>query len=195
LATALEYQKAHHDHAVYLVTDDRALIDAASGLGLKTATTRTVDGVVGLPLSKSVVSNEVSQAVQRLTEANRNYLVGGFLLGVLVAVLIFVAWQYRHDLLATLPVWGLVLVVAVSGIALFWFRSRHRLSYGVAEVLFGLIVASQLSSTPEYDSDFFVKIVAAVYIVVRGLDNVEKGISETSLGLLWKQFFSGLKEA
>lgn len=190
LITALDYQKRHSDQQVFLVTDDRDLEVQANNLGLQTATSKTVDELIRSAPAGQTVSQELSDAAGSLARSNRNYLIRGFVLGLVVAALLFAAWYFRHLLGQTLPVWGLTASAALLGIALFWFRSRYRLSYGVIEVLFGLFTASRLANPSTFDFTFILQLAAGLYIIVRGLDNIEKGIEGTKIEPPWKRIFS-----
>jgi hypothetical protein len=191
LQTALQYQKQHADQNVYLVSDDIPLVMQANKLGLQTATSKTVSELIKSAPNGGQVSKELSDAADSLDRFNRNYLVQGFLLGTLVTVIVFTAWHFRQAIGQAFPLWGLTVVTALFGIFLFRFRSRYRLAYGFAEVLFGLIAAARLASPSTYDSTFVIQLVASLYIIVRGLDNIEKGIQGTKVEPKWKHFFYG----
>ncbi len=190
LATALDYQKRHADQKVFFVSDDHAMLRQAGKLGLETATSTTVDELIHSDPAGETVSKELSEAANLFGRSNRNYLVKGFLLGLGVAALLFVAWYFKDLAGQTFPVWGLTVGAAVVGFLLFWFRSRYRLSYGIVEGLFGLFTAARLANPATYDSTFFLQLVAGLYIIVRGLDNTEKGIEGTKFEPKWKRFFS-----
>jgi hypothetical protein len=84
-------------------------------------------------------------------------------------------------------------VYVVSGIViagiLFWLRKRRRLLYGVTEVLAGLFTLQQSSTIGRggFNSGFsdgfqayrwqliLIATLGAIYIIIRGLDNIEHG--------------------
>lgn len=195
LQTALQYHKKHPDQNVYLVSDDMSLVMQANKLGVQTATSKTVSELINSAPNGGQVSKELSDAADSLDRFNRNYLVSGFLLGILVSALLLAAWYFRQPLGQTFPVWGLTVSTAFLGIFLFWFRSRYRLSYGIVEALFGFFAAARLANPSTYDSTFFLQLVAGLYIIVRGLDNIEKGIQGTKVEPKWKRFFNGANGA
>jgi hypothetical protein len=77
----------------------------------------------------------------------------------------------------------------VAALALFWMRKRYRIFYGVIEVMVGLATLQQAARigkggfSSDFSADFqtfqwklaLLATLAAVYIVVRGLDNIEQG--------------------
>jgi hypothetical protein len=93
---------------------------------------------------------------------------------------------------------GNAIVVCISGVtfigcALFFIRKKYLICYGVFEVITAIVIASftifkatnmQPSATFDalmHQSDALVTLIglfSSVYIVVRGLDNIEKGILE-----------------
>jgi PIN domain-containing protein len=190
LASALGYKELHTSQDVFFVSDDRPLVILANELGLKTATSKSVDDLIRSAPNGQTISRELSDAAILFTQSNRSYLISGFLLGLIVAAALLAAWHFRQPLGQTFPVWGLILGAGGIGISLFWFRSKYRLSYGIAEVIFGLFAAGQLANPSAYNSTFFIQLAACFYIIVRGLDNIEKGIEGTKIEPGWKNFFS-----
>jgi hypothetical protein len=120
LAAALEYRNTHSGIDVYFVSDDRALVAEARRHGLKTAASKTVDALVKSSPFGMVVSEELSDAANAVKRSERNYLVGGFVLGLAVAGVLFAAWYLQGYLLDTFPVWGITLGAAAGGTTMFW---------------------------------------------------------------------------
>jgi hypothetical protein len=85
--------------------------------------------------------------------------------------------------------WGMVIAAT-----LFWMRENHRVFYGATEILAGLFILGQdypkgrgaFSSTFSDGFQTFqwnvvlISTVGAVYIMVRGFDNVKRGWSGSS---------------
>lgn len=90
------------------------------------------------------------------------------------------------------PYFGPVLVSAavfLIGLGLFWFRIRCRATYGLTEVLVGVSVASfkyveasagSQSAAPADPNLLIALLTAGVYLVVRGLDNMQQGLTSAS---------------
>jgi hypothetical protein len=84
----------------------------------------------------------------------------------------------------TLAVWGL-----------FILRARRRFWYGALEVIIGIIITGNtvLFSNSQTFSNFdYIKIASSIYIIIRGLDNIEKAIIETKNSYFlsfWKKVF------
>ena len=75
--------------------------------------------------------------------------------------------------------------VLAVGLALFAVRRRYRSTYGAVEVVIGVVVAltqtvDVLNSGRAIDGRFVLAMLTAgVYLVVRGLDNVDQGLEKT----------------
>jgi hypothetical protein len=119
-------------------------------------------------------------------------------------------------ILVLIPVAFLILVA----VGLYWLRERYRLAYGSIELAFGVIllgvvvnslsVAQSRACAPIIGGGIFCKppegalqlyptvsawiaVAAAVYIMVRGLDNFGEGLAQLSnpkWHTKWRQVFS-----
>lgn len=97
--------------------------------------------------------------------------------------LLFWLWgRWNHPYAGPLAVSAAVLFV---GIALFWFRMRLRVTYGLTEILVGVSIASYKyietaqggGPNAAADANLIIALLTAgVYLVVRGLDNMQQGL-------------------
>jgi hypothetical protein len=72
-------------------------------------------------------------------------------------------------------------------------RQNIRVWYGVIESIVGIItayIAFYQANNPQ-NIDFAIKISAGLYIIVRGLDNIEKSFTKKAnyIGNIWTNFF------
>jgi hypothetical protein len=76
------------------------------------------------------------------------------------------------------------LVVLMIGVGLFLFRKHYRIFYGLCEVGFAISVGwiSLARAHRVQDATSWIAVVAAAYLVVRGLDNYEEGRKEAIAG-------------
>lgn len=75
----------------------------------------------------------------------------------------------------------------------YWFKSRFRLVYGMAEFAFGFVC---LYTFFIYNFDLhiletvnLVKVLGSFCVMVRGLENISEGIKGTEFELLWQRIF------
>lgn len=98
----------------------------------------------------------------------------------------FVKWLIQQQNLSYTGPLLVSTAVFLIGLGLFWFRGRYRATYGLTEVLVGISVASYKyveaaagshSATPTDPNFLIALLTAGVYLVVRGLDNLQQGLS------------------
>jgi len=138
----------------------------------------------------------ITAAAQNFTSQQNSYArasIAGALFAIGIA---YTAYTYRALLLATLSMWGTVLLLFAAGVLLYAYRQRQRLSYGVFEFLFGLFVAVSVF-LPNFSYNSLgllntVQIVGGLYVMVRGLDNVGKGIEGTRFENGWRWMFKNI---
>jgi len=110
------------------------------------------------------------------------------LIGLVVAVILITAYFYKNTLIQRLDVAGTIFVTIVLAIGLFVFREKQRIAYGFVEFLVGLAsVILIFYPTFDYnclslDFTFSIKFLGGLYIMVRGLDNILKGLAKTRTG-------------
>jgi hypothetical protein len=87
-------------------------------------------------------------------------------------------------------VWWVTIVLWLIGIFLYWVRSRYRLVYGIAETLFGVILSYVALPNDEDGSPVkWLSFFAALYVMVRGLDNVGKSLRKDTVVRVWTWVF------
>lgn len=101
------------------------------------------------------------------------------LLGVGSSTVASFLFPYLQRAFASINIWGTLAALFCCGIAAYVFRARKRLLYGVFEFTFGFIFAARVF-WPQFDyaaltPTDYLQILAGVYVMVRGLDNVQKG--------------------
>ena len=149
-------------------------------------------------------SKKYENYIIRSSKLNRKIIIYNFRKGLnlvsnliialaYVTIAVFVIINFRY-ILNRIGVFGVIFSFIFLGFWLFKFRERHRLIYGFAEVLFGILGIiwpfyqfdfdySKLS----LDIDLGFKIIAGLYIMVRGQDNVDKGLTGTFEGKWLKE--------
>ncbi|MBI2072003.1 MAG: hypothetical protein HYT81_03015 [Gemmatimonadetes bacterium] len=103
-----------------------------------------------------------------------------------------VAERAKH-IVGTINVWGTFLAILLLGASLFWFRSRYGLAYGVTEVGVGIVAAARVF-WPSFDYSAvtgleLLQLLAGLYVMVRGMDNIGRGIAGTRFHGSWALLF------
>jgi len=96
---------------------------------------------------------------------------------------------------------GFTSVAALSiGIALFAVRVRHRFVYGLSEIIVGFCAAGyKIYSEGGYEivqagPVAFAVLTGAIYLIVRGLDNMHQGIDKDPIGKRVSKWFDSVTE-
>ena len=181
---------AESGKVVCVVTLDRAL-----DVFLASRKIRSIPPAAFLEEQKWVTADTalLSSAKSYSAEQNR-YLAFNAIVGILGAVGASAVFFNAAYLLSTITIWGTALGLPLFGILLFWYRQRYRLSYGVFEFLVGIMMA-YFVFLPSFDFKTLgviqgLQILGGLYVMVRGLDNVGKGIEEgTRLESIWNRIF------
>jgi hypothetical protein len=110
--------------------------------------------------------------------------------GIVSSYSIKSVWPYRDILISTLPVWGTILAIVVVGVGFYVVRGRFRLFYGVNETFLGFFASVQ-AFVPRFEYEIlttaeWLQVIAGLYIVVRGLDNIGKALEGTPWHAGWR---------
>ncbi|WP_382170376.1 hypothetical protein [Hydrogenophaga luteola] len=87
------------------------------------------------------------------------------------------------------------LMVLLFGLFLFAVRQWSRVLYGASEIMVGVVVAvyRHVPGSSIWTPDaFLLLLTAGIYLVVRGLDNIQQGASRNPpdpITRLWRRFF------
>jgi hypothetical protein len=112
--------------------------------------------------------------------------------GVFEALLLPAIWASYVWPYFQAPVFFFTLWVGI-GFATYWVRCVFRVTYGGVEAVFGTI-AIWFTLYHGEASPKFITIIAGIYVIVRGLDNVEKGLEAKAARYrrghaIWKAVF------
>lgn len=110
------------------------------------------------------------------------YLIGGYLVSLLLPVL---AFAKGHTSLLFFQILFVAIILAISSL-LYALRTKRLRLYAALEIMFGVcasvFAANGLYTSIAYDTEFrnFVAAFGGIYIIVRGLDNWYKQPAKSS---------------
>lgn len=113
-------------------------------------------------------------------------------LGLVVFLITIFVYKNKEIIISNLNVAGTIILTVLIAISLFIFRERQRISYGILEFGVGLTSIGLIFypsfdlKNISFDFSFGVKYIGGIYVMIRGLDNVVKGLSKTSTGQILK---------
>lgn len=149
--------------------------------------------ILGLIFVSLIILAECNQGVKKALEDEWlvNFILfkaiflipvsGFFYYSLLIGLYDLSLFFYKHTNDNLTIVAPAVLALAV-GMALYKFRSKQRVLYGISEVLVGIAVTvsrvqTSFSTEHQNNVDLYIAVLTAgVYLIVRGLDNIEVGL-------------------
>lgn len=175
---------------IFLATDDKRLAQYAESLDIKSIDSNSLRDIL---INLSVTNQEIQRNASSIISLQRKELIIGTFLGILVSLIGNLIVANFNVILEAINVWGTIVLLPVAGISLYWFRSRNRLAYGIAELLFGFFTSLRVFipsfTYSQLDTAGIIQIAAGLYITVRGMDNLGKGLIGTRFGVTWKRLF------
>lgn len=149
-----------------------------------------------LKLKDNKLDVTVAAAAKSFTGEQNSYFAGSFLFAICAGTGAIIIYDRRAFLLETLSVWGTILALLATGVFFYWYRQRSRLSYGILEFFFGA-VAAVWPFWPHFTYVSLgvfstVQIVGGLYVMVRGLDNIGKGVEGTRFENQWRWMFKDI---
>lgn len=172
-----------------VVTDDEELSLVLNELGINTKRGREFIAII----KNSKTNLAVQSSVKQLIDFQIGYLLLSVLVGAFITASGFVVYLNATLLAETSTVWLTIVAVPLIAIILFWIREHFRLTYGFTEFFVGHLMTYLIFyPTFTYSSIGLtecLQILAGLYVIVRGLDNIGKGISGTWFDAYWKKLF------
>ncbi|MEK2688878.1 hypothetical protein [Bdellovibrio sp. GT3] len=175
-------QKANPDSEVYLVTDDARISTAFRLAGREKLTLpvrefqEKIDSIHQDSGVKGDIENAKKESSKRLA-----FDVINALLAVFAAIVSVTGWDKIQTFLTSIPIDGLI----YSGILtlpfiLYFCRFKWRWKYGLAELVFGLLLTGTSIHIATLDKfETIAKIASGLFLCVRGLDSFHVGISDS----------------
>lgn len=188
--TAIGIVEQSGPSSVSVVTLDKALMSFLASRGIPSLTPTAFLSQV----STSTPDEKTLHSAEYLSRSQRRYMIFSALAGALISAVGNVIYSHASYLVSTVSVWGTVLALPLVGTGLFWYRQRFRLSYGIFEFIVGIMM-SGYPFFPNFNYAALgvaqsVQVLGGLYVMVRGLDNVGKGIEGTRLEPLWNRWFA-----
>ncbi|AOS84366.1 twitching motility protein PilT [Chlorobaculum limnaeum] len=186
---ANNYAEQLGSDAPCVVTDDKAL-----AYFLSTRNIKSISGSEFIGGSKEESLNQdLEDQADKVVASQKRYLITSFVLGILASLAGNLVYSNIALLVSTISVWGTMVGLPILGLGLFWYREKFRLSYGAFEFCVGLIM-SYYVFFPKFNYSGIgfsegIQILGGLYVMVRGLDNIGKGVDGTRFESFWKKVF------
>jgi len=188
---AKEYTISHAGEEIYLVTQDKDLQTYCKQINVR---------VLNLNEIKAKIEHEqkyldIEKKVNKLNKDITKNVISSLLSGVISSLLVSLTITYAKNIYQTINIWGVVILIPFLGVFFYYIRSRFRLIYGITEFFVGVFTSLKIF-IPSFDisnihTDEYFQILGGLYIIVRGMDNIGKGLENTKFSFYWKIFFKG----
>ena len=176
---------------VKLVTDDIKFTLIARSLIQVINSNELLKEIEKQPLQNNVVTRKLS----RVIFYRRLDLIVGLLFGVFSGVVGNLAVNNSEVLSRHIHEIGYVFfcfLILNFGLVIFWLRQRFRVAYAFTEIAVGIVSSVNVAfNIDQYqvDGTTTLQILGGIYIIIRGLDNLGKGLQGSNLGLIWNNIF------
>lgn len=187
ITAAQELQQSNGD--VRLATEDKPLANFAATIGIQCINLNQLQKMFS---TDTAYDSNIQRKAKHILSTQTRGLVIGIIVGCLGNILATWIWTNFEKIIDTATIWGTILLIIFIGISLYSLRGRFRLQYGIFEFFFGIVVASKVF-WPDFDySKFkpldFLQIMAGIYVMMRGQDNIGKALMGTRFTPFWSKF-------
>lgn len=194
--TTLALQLLEAGHEVIIATQDKEISRFADQNGIQVLSEADIDLLLNDFVEPSNLNNSggsIQTEIVSYEKSEKWKFIRGILLGVAMSAVANLTYNYIGLIIKTINIWGTIFAILLTGILLFIFREKNRLSYGVAEFFVGVAAIILLFQPASFDFsnidvnlDFGIKLLGGLYIMVRGQDNIVKALRDTKVGLMLK---------
>jgi hypothetical protein len=180
VSDVVAYRKSNPQADFALVTGDKSVAAFAESMGIETIKPSKIRAI----LSKGA---HAIAAVETLVDQAARSQMTWFLLNLAMAgslvFMIHEASAFLYPFLKSLGfAWSLA-AISATGLLLYLLRSYYRQAYGFTEIFFGVwfalrVLAFSLSQS-QSSASVLLQIFGGLYVVVRGVENLGKGMHGT----------------
>lgn len=187
---AASYAERFGAKNVVVITLDRALQKFISRNG--------INSITGNQFLHNLIGEEPDPEIERSAKSYAakqwKFSILSILLGLASSWAGNLGFAKLSYLIETVSVWGTMIALPILGVILYWYRQKFRLAYGIFEFIVGVMMAYYVFF-PEFSYAKLsvvqgMQILGGLYVMVRGLDNVSKGVEGTRVEVMWKRWFS-----
>ncbi|MFY7740557.1 MAG: PIN domain-containing protein [Flavobacterium sp.] len=179
---------------VIIATDDKKFIAFNLANNIK-----TIDSAGLIAVFKTTNSNSNQQILDD-SKAYKKQVKASVFLNILYAsfilFIIYLIYSYFGSIGDKITVPLLIAILIACSFGMFELRTKKPITYGLIEIGVGIMaiiamfaptfVLNQLT----INMDFYIKIAAGLYIIVRGLDNLSKGTNEKGIVKIVKRLLA-----
>jgi hypothetical protein len=117
-------------------------------------------------------------------------LLMGVLLSIILSTSLYFLFKNIGFVITKFNIWGTIILVCTLGILIFILREKNRLLYGLTEFIVGVFSIINVFVDKDFDltkvnytKNFTMQVIAGLYIMVRGQDNIVKALKNSKVGI------------
>jgi len=115
-------------------------------------------------------------------------LIMRIIFGIVLLGICFLIWRKWSWILSNISSWGTWVAVIVAGFLLYILRGRQRFLYGLLEIVIGILgVRDILFRDAPIDRGYVIGLLGSLYIIVRGQDNLGRGLRGARYKEWWER--------
>ena len=177
--------------SVSVVTHDKILIGYLKSYGVESSSAEEFLA----QKSAAQIDADVHEVAATFLKVQYRHLAVSATSALISVLTVVGVTRYSSSIFDAIPAAFAVLAILFVGVMTFAWRQHARLSYGIFEFLIGVVAAFYASdhAQPMQLFQTALQFAAGIYIMVRGLDNIDKVIDGTSLGTIWIKIFRPTK--
>jgi hypothetical protein len=172
-----------------LVTNDRGLRVFTEGYGYKTFDLFQFQSFV---LSFKTTDIEQLKENETIKQYQNKRFLYGAISGILVTTIALLIKDNFVYIYTTINIWGTLFLVFALGIIFFLLRTNFRFEYGILEFIFGFHVSTRIFFEKDFNYELIsileiAQVLTGIYVMVRGLSNIDDGIAGRTYEPTWKK--------
>lgn len=175
---------------IIVITEDKDLGVNLSRLGIKSINGSKFIGNKKWKYGPEKDLNDKIRSIKRRHLLGNILSILAFVFSAGIAIYINTIAPYIFNKINVLLTALYIVVISTS---FYYFRQKLRFQYGLAEFTFGLFTTLRIiygkPITNTIDISLGIQVMACIYVMVRGLDNVSKGFMGRRYYVHWKNIF------
>ncbi len=174
---------------IVLASQDRHVTTSAAALNIRCIGLSKLEKLMS---EDSVLDQDIDNRAKTLLTSQTRNLIIGIAVGFASSLIANAIWTRSKEIISTISIWGTIIAIIFIGVLAYTLRGRFRFTYGVFEFVFGAILAIKVFY-PSFDysqlaPSSLLQLVAGVYVMVRGQDNIGKALRGSRFGPAWSRF-------
>ena len=182
---------------VYLATTDKMLLKFAPSFNIKILAKDELDNllITTSKRSESYNTDSIYEQIEDFESKENSRIRNGFFVGFVLSLIAFLIYRNIQLIILSAGIWITISSMILLSFILYIVREKWRLPYGFLEFSVGVfsVWAVFFQSNFHYkavlfDTNFYIRIIGGIYIMVRGIDNMMIATKDTNFALKFKKF-------